>query len=124
VNLVNLEKVVKGYGQRLLLNGASAGVAAGERVGVVGRNGAGKSRGVTDESANDADLYAVLPASSEADMTTTRAAKGIYSRFSLASISVTIGHTYTRAVLVAASCWAARELGLQSGKATPLAVRS
>jgi len=39
VNLVNLEKVVKGYGQRLLLNGVSAGVAAGERVGVVGRNG-------------------------------------------------------------------------------------
>jgi len=43
VNLVNLEKVVKGYGQRLLLNGVSAGVAAGERVGVVGRNGVGKS---------------------------------------------------------------------------------
>jgi ATP-binding cassette subfamily F protein uup len=43
VNLVNLEKVVKGYGQRLLLNGVSAGVATGERVGVVGRNGAGKS---------------------------------------------------------------------------------
>ena len=43
MNLVNLEKVVKRYGQRLLLNGVSAGVAAGERVGVVGRNGAGKS---------------------------------------------------------------------------------
>jgi ABC transport system ATP-binding/permease protein len=43
VNLVNLEKVVKGYGQRVLLNGVSAGVAAGERVGVVGRNGVGKS---------------------------------------------------------------------------------
>src|SRR5262249_43702146 len=37
------EKVVKGYGQRLLLNGVSAGVVAGERVGVVGRNGVGKS---------------------------------------------------------------------------------
>ena len=43
MNLVNLEKVVKGYGQQLLLDGVSAGVAAGERVGVVGRNGAGKS---------------------------------------------------------------------------------
>jgi ABC transport system ATP-binding/permease protein len=43
VNLVNLEKVVKGYGQRLLLDGVSAGVAAGERVGIVGRNGVGKS---------------------------------------------------------------------------------
>ncbi|MGN6176475.1 MAG: ABC-F family ATP-binding cassette domain-containing protein [Streptosporangiaceae bacterium] len=43
MNLVNLEKVVKGYGQQLLLDGVSAGVAAGERVGMVGRNGAGKS---------------------------------------------------------------------------------
>ncbi len=43
MNLVNLEKAVKGYGQRLLLDGVSAGVAAGERIGVVGRNGTGKS---------------------------------------------------------------------------------
>jgi ATP-binding cassette subfamily F protein uup len=43
VNLVNLEKAVKGYGERLLLDGISAGVAAGEAIGVVGRNGAGKS---------------------------------------------------------------------------------
>jgi ABC transport system ATP-binding/permease protein len=43
VNLVNLENVVKGYGQRVLLNGVSAGVAAGESIGLVGRNGAGKS---------------------------------------------------------------------------------
>jgi ABC transport system ATP-binding/permease protein len=43
VNLVNLEKAVKGYGQRVLLGGVSAGVAAGERIGVVGRNGVGKS---------------------------------------------------------------------------------
>jgi ABC transport system ATP-binding/permease protein len=43
VNLVSLEQVVKGYGQRVLLDGVSAGVAAGDCVGVVGRNGAGKS---------------------------------------------------------------------------------
>jgi ABC transport system ATP-binding/permease protein len=43
VNLVNLENVVKGYGQRVLLHGVSAGVAAGDSIGLVGRNGAGKS---------------------------------------------------------------------------------
>ena len=43
MNLVNLERAVKGFGQRLLLDGVSAGVAAGDRIGVVGRNGAGKS---------------------------------------------------------------------------------
>jgi ABC transport system ATP-binding/permease protein len=43
VNLVNLENVVKSYGHRALLDGVSAGVAAGESIGLVGRNGVGKS---------------------------------------------------------------------------------
>jgi ABC transport system ATP-binding/permease protein len=43
VNLVNLENVVKAYGHRALLDGVSAGVAAGESIGLVGRNGTGKS---------------------------------------------------------------------------------
>jgi ATP-binding cassette subfamily F protein uup len=42
-NLVNLEGVRKGYGTRILLDDVSLGVADGDRVGVVGRNGGGKS---------------------------------------------------------------------------------
>jgi len=42
-NLVNLEDVTKGYGTRVLLSGVSLGVAEGDRIGVVGRNGHGKS---------------------------------------------------------------------------------
>jgi ATP-binding cassette subfamily F protein uup len=42
-NLVNLESVWKTYGTRLLLEGISLGVADGERIGVVGRNGGGKT---------------------------------------------------------------------------------
>ncbi|MGW1676390.1 ABC-F family ATP-binding cassette domain-containing protein [Saccharopolyspora sp. NPDC002376] len=43
VNLVNLESVHKSYGVRPLLDGVSLGVSAGERVGVVGLNGGGKT---------------------------------------------------------------------------------
>jgi ABC transport system ATP-binding/permease protein len=42
-NLVNLEDVHKGYGTRTLLDGVSLGLGEGDRVGVVGRNGGGKS---------------------------------------------------------------------------------
>ena len=41
--LVNLERARLSFGTRTLLNGVSLGVAAGERIGVVGRNGGGKS---------------------------------------------------------------------------------
>ena len=43
MNLVNLETVVKSFGHRVLLDGVSAGVATGDSVGLVGRNGTGKS---------------------------------------------------------------------------------
>jgi ABC transport system ATP-binding/permease protein len=43
VNLISLEKAAKAYAHRRLLDGVSLGVAAGDRIGVVGRNGAGKS---------------------------------------------------------------------------------
>ncbi|HEX6874379.1 MAG TPA: ABC-F family ATP-binding cassette domain-containing protein [Nocardioidaceae bacterium] len=42
-NLVNLERVHKSYGVRPLLDEVSLGIGAGERVGVVGRNGDGKT---------------------------------------------------------------------------------
>ncbi len=43
VNLVNLEAAVKAYGTRVLLDQVSLGVAAGDRIGLVGRNGSGKT---------------------------------------------------------------------------------
>ncbi|MDI2031900.1 ABC-F family ATP-binding cassette domain-containing protein [Saccharopolyspora sp. TS4A08] len=43
VNLVNLETVSKSYGVRPLLDGVSLGVSEGERIGVVGLNGGGKT---------------------------------------------------------------------------------
>ena len=42
-NLVSLERVHKAYGIRPLLDDVSIGVGAGERIGVVGRNGDGKT---------------------------------------------------------------------------------
>ena len=43
MNLVNLETAVKAYGPRVLLDGVSLGVSAGDRIGVVESNGAGKT---------------------------------------------------------------------------------
>jgi ABC transport system ATP-binding/permease protein len=42
-NLLNLERVSKSYGVRPLLTDVSLGIAAGERIGIVGRNGDGKT---------------------------------------------------------------------------------
>jgi ABC transport system ATP-binding/permease protein len=43
MNLISLEKVVKAYAHRTLLDGVSLGVSDRDRIGIVGRNGAGKS---------------------------------------------------------------------------------
>ncbi|WP_035697845.1 ABC-F family ATP-binding cassette domain-containing protein [Glycomyces tenuis] len=42
-NLVNLETVSKAYPDQVILDAVSLGVSAGQRIGVVGRNGDGKS---------------------------------------------------------------------------------
>ena len=42
-NLVNLEQVTKSYGTRTLLDAVSLGIDERSRIGVVGRNGGGKS---------------------------------------------------------------------------------
>src|ERR1044072_9329705 len=43
VNLGNVENVSEVYGTRALLDGISLGVSEGDRIGVVGRNGDGKT---------------------------------------------------------------------------------
>ena len=43
VNLINAERVTVSYGTRTLLNAVSLGVDEGDAVGVVGRNGDGKT---------------------------------------------------------------------------------
>ena len=42
-NLLNLKEVEKGFGSRSVLHDVTLGVSAGERIGVVGQNGGGKS---------------------------------------------------------------------------------
>jgi ATP-binding cassette subfamily F protein uup len=43
VNLLNLENVTVAHGTRLLMDAVSLGVSEGDRIGVVGRNGGGKT---------------------------------------------------------------------------------
>ena len=42
-NLLNLKDVEKGYGSRSVLQGITLGISVGERIGLVGQNGGGKS---------------------------------------------------------------------------------
>jgi ABC transport system ATP-binding/permease protein len=43
INLINAERITVGYGTRTLLNGVSLGLDDGDAIGVVGRNGDGKT---------------------------------------------------------------------------------
>jgi ATP-binding cassette subfamily F protein uup len=43
VNLVNIENVTVAHGTRLLMDAVSLGVSEGDRIGIVGRNGGGKT---------------------------------------------------------------------------------
>lgn len=55
-NLINLERVTVSFGTRTLLDGVSLGVEEGDAIGVVGRNGDGKTtllRMLTGEAAPD-----------------------------------------------------------------------
>src|SRR5262249_29587216 len=59
--LVSLENVSKSYPTTVVLDGVSLGVAAGERTGVVGRNGGGKTtllRIITGQEEPDAGRVA------------------------------------------------------------------
>src|SRR3954454_1931220 len=42
-NLVNLKDVTKGYSSRTILDDVTLGISSGDRIGVVGKNGDGKS---------------------------------------------------------------------------------
>jgi len=66
-NLVNLERVHKSYGVRPLLESVSLGIAAGERVGVVGRNGDGKTT-----------LLRILAGLEESDRGRTSRSRGLH----------------------------------------------
>ncbi|MDX6722704.1 MAG: transport system ATP-binding/permease protein [Solirubrobacteraceae bacterium] len=62
-NLVNLKSVDKGYGSRSVLRDVTLGISAGDRIGVVGRNGDGKSTLLRlIAGAQDADAGAVTRA--------------------------------------------------------------
>ncbi len=43
MNLVNLQDVSLAYGPLVLLDSVSLGIEEGDRIGIVGRNGGGKS---------------------------------------------------------------------------------
>lgn len=43
MNILNIEKVTKGYGDRILLDNVTLGINQGDKIGIIGVNGTGKS---------------------------------------------------------------------------------
>ncbi|WP_007023506.1 ABC-F family ATP-binding cassette domain-containing protein [Saccharomonospora iraqiensis] len=87
-NLVNLEAVGKSHGERTLLDGVSLGVGAGERIGVVGLNGGGKTT-----------LLEVLSGISEPDSGRVSWARGLRMRVVTQRTDLPEGGTVRQAVL-------------------------
>ena len=88
VNLVNLESVDKSYGVRPLLDGVSLGVAAGDRIGVVGLNGGGKTT-----------LLEVLAGLSEPDAGRVSQVRGLRMAVVTQRTELPEGHTIGEVVL-------------------------
>ncbi|HET6698050.1 MAG TPA: ABC-F family ATP-binding cassette domain-containing protein [Nocardioidaceae bacterium] len=87
-NLVNLERVHKAYGIRPLLDGVSLGVGAGERTGVVGRNGDGKTT-----------LLELLAGREEPDQGRVSRARGLHLGYLTQRDRLDPDHTVRQAVL-------------------------
>jgi len=97
-NLVNLERVSKAYGVRPLLTEVSLGIGAGERIGIVGRNGDGKTT-----------LLEVMTAFEEPDSGRVSRARGLQVGYLHQADVLNDTHTVREAVLGARSDheWAA-----------------
>ncbi len=87
-NLVNLERVSKAYGVRPLLDDVSLGIGAGERVGVVGRNGDGKTT-----------LLRVMTGREEADSGRVSRSRGLLVGYLQQGDELEDSHTVREAVL-------------------------
>ncbi|MGA8258007.1 MAG: ABC-F family ATP-binding cassette domain-containing protein [Nocardioides sp.] len=87
-NLLNLERVSKSYGIRPLLSEVSLGVGAGDRIGIVGRNGDGKTT-----------LLEVMTGLEEADEGRVSRSRGLLIGYLHQGDELVDSHTVREAVL-------------------------
>jgi len=87
-NLVNLERVSKSYGIRPLLTEVSLGISAGERIGIVGRNGDGKTT-----------LLEIMSGLEEPDTGRVSQARGLHIGYLHQGDELVDSHTVREAVL-------------------------